>query len=70
MLHPRYSKVLAELRERTRLFLRERSLFRQRLKMIRSHALKVEDDELLRLLEHDVQFFEDELDDSIEELVF
>jgi hypothetical protein len=30
----------------------------------------VEDDELLRLLEHDVQFFEDELDDSIEELVF
>ena len=70
MLHPRYSKVLAELRERTRLFLCERSLFRQRLKMIRSHALKVEDDELLRLLEHDVQFFEDELDDSIEELVF
>ena len=38
--------------------------------MIRSHALKVEDDELLRLLEHDVQFFEDDLDDSIEELVF
>lgn len=36
--------------------------------MIRSHALKVEDDELLRLLEHDVQFFEDDLDDGIEEM--
>lgn len=63
----RYSKVLAELRERTRLFLRERSLFRQRLKMIRAHAIKVEDDELLQLLEHDVQFFEDVVDNSIEE---
>ena len=37
--------------------------------MIRSHALKVEDGELLRLLEHDVQFFDD-LDDSIQEKVF
>jgi len=36
--------------------------------MIRSHALKVEDDELLRLLEHNVQFFEDDLDDSIEDV--
>ena len=38
---PRCSKTLSELRTRTRLFLRERSLFRQRLKMIHAHALKV-----------------------------
>ncbi|CAE7903092.1 ATJ20 [Symbiodinium sp. KB8] len=58
-LEVKYSSLLAELREKSRQFLRDRTLFRERLRMLRAHALATEDAELLQLLQHDVQFYQE-----------
>eukprot|EP00931_Biecheleriopsis_adriatica_P004371 TRINITY_DN106053_c0_g1_i1.p1 TRINITY_DN106053_c0_g1~~TRINITY_DN106053_c0_g1_i1.p1 ORF type:complete len:1028 (+),score=257.80 TRINITY_DN106053_c0_g1_i1:79-3162(+) len=58
-LENKYSNILAELRERKRQFLRERAVFKERLRLLSVHARETGDGKLAQLLTHDVQFYEE-----------
>mmetsp|Transcript_19642 Transcript_19642/g.34790 ORF Transcript_19642/g.34790 Transcript_19642/m.34790 type:complete len:1007 (-) Transcript_19642:69-3089(-) len=66
-LENKYSNILAELRERKRQFLRERAVFKDRMRLVQAHARACDDKNLMQLCVHDVQFY-DEGGISIEDL--
>lgn len=59
-LEDKYSNVMAELRQRKREFLRERTVFKERLRMLQAFARESGDSKaLMQILTHDVQFYEE-----------
>eukprot|EP00930_Biecheleria_cincta_P047880 TRINITY_DN33276_c0_g1_i1.p1 TRINITY_DN33276_c0_g1~~TRINITY_DN33276_c0_g1_i1.p1 ORF type:complete len:997 (+),score=208.85 TRINITY_DN33276_c0_g1_i1:135-3125(+) len=56
-LEDKYSNVMAELRQRKREFIRERAVFKERLRMLQAYARESGDKALTQIMTHDVQFY-------------
>ncbi|CAE8692537.1 unnamed protein product, partial [Polarella glacialis] len=67
-LESKYSGVANELRERKRQFLRERSIWKERLRNLQAHARESGDRALDKLLYHDVQFYAEVGERSVEDV--